>query len=224
MNRTLAWGAAVVVAANAVALVGAARNRWGQPEAVLELTEDEAPLAWRGRQDSGLFVNLSWRWTVAPLWVDAAKLVELGFPRASAIPPGRPLSRQGFVALELGPAAREGTAAPFGSRLGMADAGPDPVRLRARHPDTRRTLILRATFNANYDRVTGRLRPGGVHLLNSSVAVPGEYRTLLQPIEPAYHTGQPRYAVTLAAGRNYEPYVVAVRRISPPPPPAAPAP
>ena len=54
MKRHGWWVAlAVVLLANTVALVGAALNRAGEPEAMLELTERELPRVQRQDDDSG---------------------------------------------------------------------------------------------------------------------------------------------------------------------------
>jgi len=92
--------------ANTVALVGAALNRAGEPETTLELTERELPLAHRESDESGTWFELRWNGR-QPDWLDAAKLVELGFDcsvpvtaRTAELHYGKQLPRRAFVVLE----------------------------------------------------------------------------------------------------------------------------
>ena len=122
----LAAGCAVVVVTNAAILVDAWRNRSGEPEARIELTERELTLpAYRDRDDNSLFVTLTAAFKVPVALQDAAtrrhralpalelrwlnrdKLRGLGFD--VALDPGdpraperydRPDKRRVFVALE----------------------------------------------------------------------------------------------------------------------------
>jgi hypothetical protein len=93
--RILLAGLALIVVTNAVALMGVAYNRSGEPEVVLELTERELLLPFEygfRAENSGIALNLIWR--MEPLfdyegayhgrgsrvpWFDKAKLLELGF-------------------------------------------------------------------------------------------------------------------------------------------------
>ncbi len=95
-SRLLIAGAALILAGNAVALIGVAYNRSGEPEAVLELSERE--LAWphdsrAASENSARTLQLRWRiggdaqaadtgitygGGTAP-WLDQEKLSELGF-------------------------------------------------------------------------------------------------------------------------------------------------
>lgn len=99
-RHTLVAGLALILATNAVALVGVAYNRSGEPESTLKLTQRELrlPHYW-GFEDenSGLALSLEWRMLgddVAdaygygvsypgiggmPYWLDKAKLATLGF-------------------------------------------------------------------------------------------------------------------------------------------------
>jgi hypothetical protein len=80
--RRWGWLAAigVVLIVNLVMGVGAARNRAGEPEAELRMTEREVPLAWVGEEDSGIALRLDWNrdWEGYD-WLDEDKLAELGF-------------------------------------------------------------------------------------------------------------------------------------------------
>lgn len=96
-------GIALIVASNAVALLGVTWNRAGPPESQLVLSERELqnPEWWRNRENSGITLQLSWRvplpsdpradhWSYpstgrgAPGWLDAAKMRSLGFALPAA--------------------------------------------------------------------------------------------------------------------------------------------
>lgn len=94
---TFAQGAAIIVAANGVALGGVAWNRSGEAESRLALSQRELarPAAWRAsREDSSLALALQWRsprrtpapyegddWRFGgnPTWLDEQRMAELGF-------------------------------------------------------------------------------------------------------------------------------------------------
>jgi len=99
-RRTLIVGAAVILLTNAVALLGVAYNRSGEPDSVLQLTQRELHPAYHGwgvHDNSGMALRLDWRLITteqldinnvtseysgyggAPSWLDKAKLRELGF-------------------------------------------------------------------------------------------------------------------------------------------------
>lgn len=60
MKRTcLIFAVAVILASNAIALIGVARNRAGEPFETIELTERELPLQIFGQDDSGVVLRLS---------------------------------------------------------------------------------------------------------------------------------------------------------------------
>jgi hypothetical protein len=106
MHTTIA-GVGLIVAVNAVALLGAAYNRSGEPESVLRLSERELrrPHQQWGfqRENSGLGLKLQWRVTTRrvekddghyyaqfdrwgdPVWLDRAKLAELGIDIPAAL-------------------------------------------------------------------------------------------------------------------------------------------
>lgn len=132
-KHTLIAGIALIALTNAVALVGVAYNRSGEPESELRLTQRElAPPYWRGwrgtdSESGGIELRLQWRTLNKgnnefypgiggqPEWLDRAKLTELGFDmsRPENTTAGqrhyeRPMSKQVFVALEFdGPAYQE---------------------------------------------------------------------------------------------------------------------
>jgi len=92
MNRSgLGLLIVIVLATNAFVLVGVARNRSGEPDARIELTERELsiPFEWEdriGNENTGLALRLRWNmrgvypspW-FEPDWFDEKKLEELGF-------------------------------------------------------------------------------------------------------------------------------------------------
>jgi len=99
-TRILIAGAAVIALTNAVALLGVAYNRSGEPDSVLQLTHRELHPAYHGwgvHDNSGMALRLDWRLITAerldindvtfeysgyggaPSWLDQAKLHELGF-------------------------------------------------------------------------------------------------------------------------------------------------
>ncbi len=135
--HTLVAGAALIVLTNAVALVGVAYNRSGNPDSILVLTQRELQMPykwWRDRENSGIALSLLWRvhreeiddvdtgsWYPgggAPGWLTKAKLGELGFDvsRSEDSDQGRrhyerQLPKEVFIVLELdGPAYAEARA------------------------------------------------------------------------------------------------------------------
>ena len=108
MNRLHLWPALVLIlAVNAFALTGVARNRAGEPEAAITLSERELRL-FDGpghEENSGISLHLQWsRFESVLDWFNEAKLAELGIgwpgkPEGSkAI--RRPLPKKVFVVLE----------------------------------------------------------------------------------------------------------------------------
>lgn len=98
--RFLVAGIALILITNAVALVGVAYNRSGEPESVLELTQRELKLPYEfgyGGENSGIALTLEWRvlgvessdsaiqgvgyagFGGPPAWLDRARLAALGF-------------------------------------------------------------------------------------------------------------------------------------------------
>lgn len=137
-NRGLLAAAAVLLVANAAILGGAMRNRAGNPDAVVRLSERELQ-SW-GNQSEGAeeFVNLRLSWQMAPgpdgkTWFNRARLEALGardLPAADDTTRTRGWmepTRPGFVVLELaGPAWERWTAADQAARdAAAAKAKPD---------------------------------------------------------------------------------------------------
>ncbi len=128
-THTLIAGLALLLATNAVALVGVAYNRSGEPDSTLSLTQRELilPYVWGlESENSGIALTLQWRvlparnddpsdsglsyggWGV-PGWLDEAKLSALGFdvtPRGDTVRDARRIERQlpreVLLVLELG--------------------------------------------------------------------------------------------------------------------------
>lgn len=131
--RILLAGLGLILAGNAIALIGVAYNRSGEPDAVAELSEREfkAPIDFpAARENSGLTLRLNWRTagTLAPGesaipdfgqtgWLDRDKLAEIGFDVAAAERERdasreiRQLPREAWIVFELdGPAWQEALA------------------------------------------------------------------------------------------------------------------
>jgi len=133
--HTFVAGVALILATNAVALVGVAYNRMGEPESKLVLTQRELGLPYSSDfegENSGVALNLQWRvlgeeigdalgggFSYAraggtPGWLDKAKLAALGFDvsKPEDTPGGRMhydklLPKEALLVLELdGPAYR----------------------------------------------------------------------------------------------------------------------
>ena len=200
--------AMVVLVANAVALVGVARNRSGRSEAEVLLTERELPMAPWSDESTGAFVRLEWQHSLPGSkvewpWFDRAKLESLGFDCARWEEEvreryGRMVPRRAYVVLEYdGPAwarwleARE--AEPEGkdgedarvsaSRLVPIDVGLDPGELRRLYPDRSRCLIVPAIVGAGRteDGPGGKVVLGGqiLYVLVSEIHVPKDLGALL---------------------------------------------
>lgn len=154
-GRWLPWAAlALVAGTNAFLIASVARNRAGEPEATLALTERElaAPYGWpAAREDSGLALALVYRvnpppesrspvtipgtpdaWA-APEWLDRAALIALGVDveklERDGPPRGAaPTDREALVVVELdGPAralALERSRAHAAAERALADANP----------------------------------------------------------------------------------------------------
>ena len=87
-TRTFLTGVTLILATNAVALLGVAYNRSGARESTLTLTQRELvrPASWSSEpENSGLALRLQWRvlgkevGDATPAWLDKAKLAALGF-------------------------------------------------------------------------------------------------------------------------------------------------
>ena len=203
--------AALVVAADAWLLVGVARNRAGEPDAELKLTERELHLVRLGEENTGVALRLEWEGPkmrpleAAPGWFDEAKLRELGFDPGRRV--RRFLPKEAYVAFECA----------GGAGLRAVDAGRDADALRRRYPDRRRYFALRCMVRMVVPEKEPRQPRGAVVPPTvPTIYVPLPFsRTLsgLSPTPPAPEA--PRYEVTLRIGRKHEPWVASCRRSQP---------
>jgi hypothetical protein len=178
-----------------------------------------------------------------PRWLDEKKLAELGFD--CAIPVTSPIARQHygsiaatpvFLVLEYqGEAWRQAHAQrKTTTRLFVVDAGRDARRLRERYPDTARHILARGLVRPFYQDREGhddtllavpRLR-GWIQVVSpGQIFVPRPHNRLLEQFQSHDLSGgeeavrEPRFAVTVSWGANYEPWVTAVRQLAPKDPP-----
>lgn len=244
MNRLLIMAAAaVILVSNGWGLWQARRNRQEPAGGRLEMTERELRLAPVVMESTVTLLRLNWRVLTSgkeewdpPVWMDAAKLADLGFD--CAVPVDSPGARRHyssmparrvFLALEYnGESAQKASHQTAGkTRLFVVDADQDANRLRARYPDREHYAIcpgaVRIVFrhrdssnDSAHDtpRIEGRidsLRP-------SEIFVPLPYSKILRELprsdsenhdEPP--AAQPRYAVRICWGANYQPWVEGVR-------------
>lgn len=168
MRRTplLAAAAAVAVATPLLLLLASSRNRAGEPEAEVRLTERELRLVPVGEGSRWAVLRLDWNrhieWDRKEAgWLDGAKLASLGFDtrlpadekEAAGFYSWQP-PRKVFLALEYDgeAAARADAGDPAGratrSRLHAVDADLDAKALRGRHPERARVLVVRAVVSA----------------------------------------------------------------------------
>jgi hypothetical protein len=110
-----------------------------------------------------------------------------------------------------------------GSRLVAVDAALDAGVLRAAHPDRSRYMILPAVVTATADVETRGSKPsvhGRIWPVTTSLVAPGRYSGLLSKLGSSRYplNGAPRYSVTLAVGRRYEPWIVSIDPIDSTPP------
>jgi hypothetical protein len=220
-------------------LASVSRNRSGGREAIV-LSEREVFVSPRTDDNTTARVSLSWQppSTAPDTWFNADKLAQLGFDTRLAgteLRDRRQLPRDVFVVLELdGPAWREFLRERFtdvgvprpertiadelaekGSRLVVIDADRDAAVLESRYPDPRRHLITAGTarpqlvFMPNQSpHVVGiidRIMPQQIH-------VPREWAAQLSPYDPREGRVSTRVEVEVRYGRNYEPWVTAIRR------------
>jgi hypothetical protein len=173
--------------------------------------------------------------------IDTEKLQELGFdcakPPGSSAEERRLLPRVAYVVLEYQGAARErwwkeresaaranppapakaaGSLPPNtdrGTRLFCVDASRDANKLLSKYPDRQKYLIVRAVVSANLfpDNAPVKSWHGWVsEIIPSEIHVPLPFARLLSGLGPRAG-GEPRYAVTLQYGRNFEPWISDVK-------------
>ena len=178
-----------------------------------------------------------------PAWLDGKKLAELGFdcaiPVTSAIARrhyGSTSARPVFLVLEYeGDAWQQAHAQrKTTTRLFVVDAGRDARSLRQRYPDTARHILARGLVRPFLQDREGpddtllavpRLRGRVLTLLPGQIFVPRPHNRLLNKFRSNDPSGreeeerEPRFAVTVSWGSNYEPWVTAVRELTPEAPP-----
>ncbi len=186
--------AAIVVVANAFALVHAWRNRSGPIQADITLTERELPISSRfNEDDSGVSLNLQWLdpawasfgWERRTVWLDQKALQELGFDTSVAASNDeavefyqRQRPRRAFVALEYdGPAWRqhvEEAERQAQQRAELSHANTPP------HSNDAETHLV--AIDASTDAVQLRARHPD---RNSVIIVPAVVRIAFEPFLPA---------------------------------------
>lgn len=173
--------------------------------------------------------------TRSPDWLNVAKLTELGFD--CSIAATQPNARDhyeavlpvlAFLVLEYeGQAWKSAPADPhFKTRLFAVDAGRDPRQLRMKYPDSACYLITRGVIGIQFqDRHVEdrsllpepRLRGWIGTILPGQIFVPPPYSKSLQALRrrdgknDQETGGEPRFAVTVSWGADYEPWIKAVR-------------
>jgi hypothetical protein len=179
----------LVAIVDAVMLLSAAANRTGPPDAQVTLTSRQLATTPASARDSAR--ELVWTGN----GVDARRGILFGRLDAGkapalgfdARPAARQLNRRVFAALEFD-----------GARLQIVDAALDAETLRRSHPDRGRHIVVRAVAYGD-----GRIRA-----LLPELVVPREF---------VHMVDRPPYTVTLAFGRHYEPWIVAIAPVDTPP-------
>jgi hypothetical protein len=164
-NAVVAGGIAIIVIANAVALMHAARNRTGSTDAELTLTNRELSY-FRSASDDDSGVTLRLRWTTpgdsfslygngSPKWLDRQKLERLGFD-CSVNPPEkeavrfyqRQRPRQAFVALEFDGPAWQAWLDEYHREMEQArQQAPTPSMRQDSSGDASRLVLIDADVN-----------------------------------------------------------------------------
>jgi len=241
--------AGVVLLANAWVLIAAWQNRRDSRGGSVELTERELRLAPMLGESTVTLLNLEWdvlsekpQHQGPPGWLDEKKLVELGFD--CSIPVTNPIARRHYGSMSAAPvflvleyqgdAWRQAQAQrKTTTRLFVVDAGREASRLRVRYPDTARHILARGLVRPFFQDREGpddtllavpRLR-GWVQVLPAQIFVPRPHNRLLNKFRSNDLSGreeeerEPRFAVTVSWGSNYEPWITAVRQLTPETPP-----
>jgi hypothetical protein len=235
-RRGLWWAAAIVLASNLGAWGAAARNRSGEPDAVLVLTERELRLPAREAENTALTLRLLFeRWrergdiaVTEAGWFDRAKLESIGFDCSRPVIAENAeyyrtrVPRTTFAALE------HGESASLDSHLSPIDVDNDPEALRRRHPDRRRVAVVEATASLVFVSNAGQppfLAGLVTSVLPGEINVPREWRGLLDGLRPEPEAAavwppplrEPRFRATIAWGKRLEPWITNVELLPPAP-------
>lgn len=245
MKHIMIIGAGVVVLVTQVsALWSVSQNRREAPGGTIELSEHELNLPRASSESTAIFLQLEWDTLTAPedprrlpVWLDAAKLSQLGFnchipvshPRASAYYKSLG-ARPVFVVLEYAGEAWKNapTDRRQKTRLFAVDAGRDAHKLREQYADTNRHIVTRALVGLIFQersvpdrkllpepRLQGRIN----WIMPSRIFVPRPHSQVLQGLRGRDDDDKdpddraPRFAATIAWGKRYEPWVTAIRRL-----------
>ena len=143
INRGLLTAGAVLVVANLFVLGGVSRNRAGNPDAVVRLSDRELETWGSTNKGAEAILNLRLRWNMAPgpdagaTWFDRARLQALGVTRlpepndSAAAEHWTRDTRMGYAVLELaGPAWQRWAAS-------QADSGEGDGRLPMPAPESK---------------------------------------------------------------------------------------
>jgi hypothetical protein len=172
--------------------------------------------------------------------LDAAKLSELGFD--CRLPLSQPGARRHYNSMPPRPVylameyegetwRKASTIRKVKTRLWAVDAALDPRRLRQQYPDPQHYIICRGLVRLGLrdrnaeDRNTPpdpRLEGWIAAVCPGEVFVPLPYSRVLRELRRrgsarpgASEASEPRYAVRICWGANYEPWVEGVRLLSP---------
>ena len=173
-----------------------------------------------------------------PGWLDTNRLANLGFD--CSVPINSPQARRHYTSMPSRPVylaveyegdawRNAGAKAQARSHLFVVDTASEAQRLRERYPDPRRHLVCRGLVRLMFrerDRNGNALSTprveGWVEALRPSmVFVPLQHARVLRGLsrpgfdEPAMRSPrEPRFAVRVSWGANYEPRVEAVRLLN----------
>ena len=215
INRGLLVAGAVLLLANGVILVNVARNRAGNPDAVIRLTERELRTVGTLEEGAEVLLDLRLNWETAdgptggPAWFDRARLEALGVTDLPAaddttwMPHCCESTRPAYAVLELAGPAWERWAATEQLRRDVADS----VR-RAKGVDSTQppwlasegaavTRLMAVDIGPDPWALRQRYPDRSIYLI-----LPATYRTDIRP--PAHDTAGAVVAPTVVAGRIVE--------------------
>lgn len=200
-NLSLIAAGTLILLANGLALTHAARNRSGEVDSDIVLTNRELPESFGGKENNGRELRLNWQsfGFYEPIlnpetWLNRAKLAELGFDcrmdpaaEASDLSYRRQRSRRTFVALEFNGTAWQ-TWRAWSQARRMAQHFPDNT---SQYDNSSQLVIIDAAPDAaalrrrHPDRRAVMILPAAVRIGRlSNVAATGD-----RPAAPARLTG-----------------------------------